>query len=50
MNETTLNGESADILSENIKKLKQIFPEVFCEESIDFEKLQTVLGEYTDDN
>ena len=50
MNETTLNGQSADIVSENIQRLKQIFPEVFCEDSIDFEKLQAVLGEYTDDN
>jgi adenine-specific DNA-methyltransferase len=50
MNETTLNGQSADIVSDNIQKLKQIFPEVFCEESIDFEKLQAVLGDYTDDN
>ncbi len=50
MNETTLNGQSADIVSENIQKLKQIFPEVFCEDSIDFEKLQAVLGEYTDDS
>jgi len=48
MNETTLNGQSADIVSGNIQKLKQIFPEVFCEDSIDFEKLQAVLGEYTD--
>ncbi len=50
MNETTLSGQSADIVSENVQKLKQIFPEVFCEESIDFEKLQAVLGEYSDDD
>ena len=50
MEETTLNGQSDDIVSENIKKLKQIFPEVFYEDSIDFEKLQAVLGKYTDDN
>ncbi len=50
MNETTLNGQSADIVSENIQRLKQIFPEVFCEDSVDFEKLQAVLGEYADDN
>ena len=28
----------------NILKLKQLFPEVFCEEQIDFEKLKLVLG------
>jgi len=50
MNETKLNGQSADIVSENIQKLKETFPEVFCEDKIDFEKLQAVLGEYTDDN
>ena len=50
MNETTLNGQSVDIVSNNIQKLKEIFPEVFCEDKIDFEKLQTVLGEYTDND
>ena len=50
MNETTLTGESADIVLENIQKLKEIFPEVFCEDKVDFEKLQAVLGEYTDDD
>jgi len=28
----------------NILKFKQIFPEVFCEDQIDFEKLKLVLG------
>ena len=28
----------------NILKLKQIFPEVCCEDQIDFEKLKLVLG------
>ena len=28
----------------NILKLKQIFPEVFCKDQIDFEKLKLVLG------
>ena len=50
MNETKLNGQSADIVSENIQKLKEIFPEVFCEDKIDFKKLQSVLGKYTDDD
>ena len=45
MNEITLNGQSEDIVSGNIQKLKRIFTEVFCEESIDFKKLQAVLGE-----
>jgi len=50
MNETHLNGESKDIVAENIQQLKQLFPEVFAEDSIDFDKLKTVLGEYIDDD
>ncbi|HBH13112.1 MAG TPA: site-specific DNA-methyltransferase [Clostridiales bacterium] len=50
MNETKLNGQSVDIASENVQKLKEIFPEVFCEDKIDFAKLQAILGEYTDDD
>lgn len=40
-----INGESMDIERENIKRLKEIFPEVFTEDKIDFEKLQLILGE-----
>jgi len=50
MKETTLTGKSADIVDENILKLKQLFPEVFAEDSIDFEKLKAVLGEYVDED
>ena len=46
MIETNLNGKTIDIAEENIKKLKEIFPEVFTEEKVDFEKLQHVLGNY----
>ena len=45
-----INGESLDIVKENVKKLKEIFPEVFCEDKIDFKRLKEVLGEYTDDS
>ncbi|MDD2400871.1 MAG: site-specific DNA-methyltransferase, partial [Clostridia bacterium] len=44
-----LDGQSKDILAENIDKIKEIFPEVFCEDKIDFERLQEVLGEYIED-
>ena len=44
MNETRLSGESFDIVSDNISKLKEIFPEVITEDKIDFEKLKLVLG------
>lgn len=44
-----MNGYSLNIVKENISKLKEIFPEVFCEDKVDFEKLQEVLGEYIED-
>ena len=44
-----MDGRSLDILEENIEKMKQLFPEVFTEKKIDFEKLQEVLGDYTED-
>jgi adenine-specific DNA-methyltransferase len=50
MKEVHLNGESKDVVTENIQQLKQLFPEVFAEESIDFEKLKAILGEYVDDD
>ena len=43
-----MNGESLNIVADNIAKLKQIFPEVFNEGKVDFEKLEQVLGEYKD--
>lgn len=45
-----MNGESLDIVKENVLKLKEIFPEIFCEDKIDFKRLGEVLGEYTDDS
>ncbi|KXZ40183.1 adenine-specific DNA-methyltransferase [Alkalithermobacter thermoalcaliphilus JW-YL-7 = DSM 7308] len=50
MKETNLTGKTPDIAEENIQKLKQLFPEVFTEGKIDFEKLQQVLGEYVEDS
>lgn len=43
---TELTGKTPDIAQENIEKLKTIFPDVFIEGKIDFEKLQQVLGNY----
>ena len=45
MIETKLNGESRDILSENIATLKELFPEIVSDDKIDFEKLKLILGE-----
>ncbi len=44
-----MDGYSLNIVKENVEKLKEIFPEVFCEDKVDFEKLQEVLGEYVED-
>lgn len=50
MKETELNGKSKDIVAENIERLKALFPEVFSEQSVDFDKLRAVLGEYVDND
>lgn len=50
MIETNLKGNTPDIAEENIQKLKQIFPDVFTEDKVDFEKLQQVLGDYVEDS
>ncbi|MGO5073313.1 site-specific DNA-methyltransferase [Clostridium sporogenes] len=44
-----MDGYSLNIVKENVEKLKEIFPEVFCEDKVDFERLQEVLGEYVED-
>lgn len=49
MQETSLNGKSMDMVAENIKKLKEIFPEVVTEDKIDFTMLRALLGEHIDD-
>lgn len=50
MQEIKLNGESMNIVENNIEKLKTIFPDVFTEGKVDFEKLQSVLGNYIETN
>ena len=42
--ETTINGKSWDITYNNVQAMKNLFPEVFSEDKIDFEKLKMVLG------
>ena len=49
MEESRLTGESKDIVSDNISKIKEIFPEVITEDKIDFKKLKLILGEDIDD-
>lgn len=44
-----LEPKSKDILKENVEKIKKLFPEVFSEDKVDFEKLKEVLGEFRED-
>ena len=39
-----MNGTSMNLVQENIKKLKEIFPEVFVEGNIDFDVLKEIFG------
>ncbi|SHK00752.1 adenine-specific DNA-methyltransferase [Desulforamulus aeronauticus DSM 10349] len=48
MLEASLNGTSLDLVSENVKKLKILFPEIVTEDKIDFAMLQAVLGQHID--
>ena len=50
MKESILNGESKNIVSDNISKLKEIFPEIVAEDKIDFDELKLILGEEIDDS
>ncbi len=44
-----LEGISMDLTEDNLNKLNEIFPEVFEEGKIDFEKLRLILGDNIDD-
>ena len=50
MEETTLTGESKDILNENIRTLKELFQEIVCENKIDFDKFKTIFGGEIDES
>ena len=50
MNEIKLNGESKDMVQDNVSKLKEIFPEIVIEDKIDFDKLKLILGNNIDEN
>ncbi len=40
-----MDGKSLEIKQEKIERLKELLPEVFTEEKIDWEKLKAALGE-----
>lgn len=44
-----LEGISMDLTEDNLNKLKEIFPEVFEEGKIDFDKLRLILGDNIED-
>lgn len=50
MEEVRLTGESKDIVSDNISKLKELFPEIVTDDKIDFDTLKKILGENIDDS
>jgi adenine-specific DNA-methyltransferase len=45
-----LNGQTKNITAENIEQLKQLFPDIFRENKIDFDRLSEVLGHYVNDS
>jgi len=45
---TQEDGSSMDMVKDNIDKLKEIFPDVFTEGKVDFDALQSVLGDYVE--
>jgi adenine-specific DNA-methyltransferase len=42
--------QTLNIVDENIRQLKEIFPEVFREDKVDFDRLQELLGNYVNDS
>lgn len=44
-----MNGQSADIVAENIDQLNALFPEAFTEGKVDFDVLKQLLGEAVDE-
>lgn len=44
-----MNLESLDVVDERLKRMRELFPEVFSESGIDFEKLRLELGDELDD-
>lgn len=46
----SVSKESLDLTDENLDKLKNVFPEIFSEEKIDFEKLKILLGSEINDS
>src|SRR4030065_2322328 len=41
-----MNGESFDIKQDGLQRLKGLFPELFAENKVDWEKLKAAFGDY----
>ena len=46
---THMDGKGMNILEENIKRLKELFPEIVTEGKVDFDMLRQVLGDYVEE-
>ena len=46
---TPEDGQTPEVVADNIERLREIFPEVFADGKVDFESLKQTLGEYIDD-
>ena len=47
---THMDGKGMNILEENIKCLKELFPEIVTEGKVDFDMLRQVLGDYVEED
>jgi len=45
-----ISKKSMDLVTENVAKLKELFPEINCEGKIDLEKLKIILGDEIEEN
>ena len=43
------DGATSDTVAQNIEKLKELFPDVFTEDKVDFDVLRETLGDYIED-
>lgn len=44
------NGQSMDVVADNVAQMKELFPEAFAEGKIDFHRLEEVLGNYVNND
>src|SRR5699024_11314109 len=47
---TQEDGQSKDMVKENVEKLKQLFPEIVTDGEVDFETLKEELGQFREES